>query len=59
VRLWRVRDGALQQVLSDHLDDAGSVAFSPDGKWIASSSEDETAKLWSVVASQPHRSGSP
>ena len=46
VRLWRVSDGALQQVLSEHSDDVWSVALSPDGKWLATSSEDETVKLW-------------
>ncbi|HEY3745490.1 MAG TPA: hypothetical protein VGL17_04565, partial [Gemmatimonadaceae bacterium] len=46
VRLWRVSDGALQQEMSGHSDDVWSVALSADGKWLASSGEDEKVTLW-------------
>ncbi len=46
VRLWRVADGALQQVLAESWDDVASVAFSPDGKWLACGSEDRNVTLW-------------
>jgi WD40 repeat protein len=45
VRLWRVRDGALVQALATG-SDVTSVAFSPDGQWLATSNEDGALKLW-------------
>jgi WD40 repeat protein len=55
VRLWRLPDGALQQVLSEHNADVRSVAFSHDSLWLASSGYDNTIKLYSLHTQEDKR----
>lgn len=49
VRLWRVRDGALQATL-EHSDDVMSLAFSPDGRRLAAASADGSNAIWRLAA---------
>ncbi|MDZ8071046.1 MAG: WD40 repeat domain-containing protein, partial [Nostoc sp. DedQUE08] len=46
-RLWTL-NGQLLQEFKGHQGPVSSVSFSPDGKTIATASQDGTARLWPV-----------
>ena len=47
-RLWDVETGTLLQTFSKHGNDVMDVAYSHDGKWIATASADKTVQLWEL-----------
>jgi len=51
VRLWEPERGICLQTLRKHEDPVYSVAFSPDGKLLASGSFDTYLCIWSVQVS--------
>jgi WD40 repeat protein/actin-like ATPase involved in cell morphogenesis len=42
VRLWRIADGTLVRTMEGHI---GSIAFSPDGRWLASGADNNMVRL--------------
>src|SRR5262249_37075115 len=44
-------------VLEGHEGHVRSVAFSPDGKTLASGSQDQSVQIWDVSGSRPHERG--
>jgi WD40 repeat protein len=55
VTLWDSLTGEKLGELQGHRGNIASLAFSPDGKWLVSGSEDRTALVWDVGRLAPRR----
>ena len=55
IRLWNAVTGVPKRTLTGHTDDIESVAFSPNGRILASGSDDGTIRLWDAASGAPKR----
>jgi WD40 repeat protein len=47
-RLWDIETGNLLQTFSHHSNDVNDIAYSHNGKWIATASADKSIDLWRI-----------
>jgi hypothetical protein len=47
--LWDVNSGACVAALGEHKDRVTSAVFSPDGRWLASTSQDRSVLVWDAA----------
>jgi WD40 repeat protein len=53
IHLWRLPEGVSTGLLQGHMRPITSLAINPDGRLLASGSEDETVRLWQLPEGRP------
>ncbi|KAL8647548.1 MAG: hypothetical protein Q9210_005494, partial [Variospora velana] len=54
IRIWSTPTGKHLQTLTGHLAGISTLAWSPDGRTLASGSDDKSIRLWDVVTGKPY-----
>lgn len=49
IKLWNINERKPKNILTEHTQRIWSLDFSPDGKLLASGSDDETVKVWEIA----------
>jgi len=48
-RIWDISSGKIIQTFTSHSNDVNDLAWSADGKWLATASEDKTIQVWHKI----------
>ncbi len=59
IRLWNIADGTVRAELRAHQRSVFDLAYSADGKLLASADCDDTIRVWDTVSFKQIRSQSP
>jgi WD40 repeat protein len=59
IRLHDYRNGEVMALLRGHTDTVFALAFSPDGRWLASAGKDNTIRLWTLASLRSEQPAKP